>query len=464
MVPGCHIDRGPGDWLELLCQNGMNAGTARAGKAAAGLKLEPEKMRIDRTLIAGSTWGILSLTLFLGGTPALAGIPAEVHTLDAVVHEGELVTMDPVGELTLLRDEERNTIPLERVHMIRFTAATNLRPEDAADSEPYSAGILLAGGDYLTGSLAGGDTDFVAWSHPLLGRLQLSIDALRILLPGKPDIPAGFGRFDLSTGEDVVYRARDKVSGDDFISGTVDSFSGTGLAFDCSLGLVDFTFEQLEAVVIAGDGPSTDESGAGGVIVLLRGGSGRLSGIVESFGGDRLRLACRCGLEVSIPVAAIDSIAFRRETWTFLSDLEPAEVAETPYLGSAEDFLYPFQGDRSVTGRELSCGGMRFAKGLGVHARCSLTYELDGGYKAFHAFAGISDEVLTLKAKGSIVFRVLVDGRKVFESPRRRGGDGVLALPLIPLEGAGRLTLEADFADGFDSGDRGLWGQPILVR
>jgi hypothetical protein len=63
-----------------------------------------------------------------------------------------------------------------------------------------------------------------------------------------------------------------------------------------------------------------------------------------------------------------------------------------------------------------------------------------------------------------MVFRVLVDGSERFKSPVLRGGDAPLELPLVNVKGAQTLTLEALYADGFDSGDRGLWGGALLIR
>ena len=189
-----------------------------------------------------------------------------------------------------------------------------------------------------------------------------------------------------------------------------------------------------------------------------------MTGTFKGLGNGRLRLEGSFLPEFSLSVDVIESIAFRRDSMLFLSDLAPAVVEQAPYLGAAKDFLFPFQRDRSVSGRELVCSGQRFAKGLGVHSRAALTWNLEEPFAFFYAFVGISDETLDLKAHGSIRFRVQVDGRQVFESPILRGGDKTVLLPLIPLKGATSLTLEADFADGFDSGDRGLWGQAFLIR
>jgi hypothetical protein len=344
------------------------------------------------------------------------------------------------------------------VHLIRFADSA------ASTRERFPAGLLLRSGDYLVGALSGGDSDKLVLAHTLLGRLDIPIDSIRLLLPRESDIPADFQRYAPAAGEDVVYRKREGGFGEDFIRGTVDLFTREGLSFDCSLGLVEFEYTQLNAVVIAGaEEPAPTAAGAA-VTALLKGGAGRLSGSLVDLRSESLLIRNSALGELSLSLDTVESLTFLHAGMVYLSDLIPVEVKEEPYLGEASEFLYPYKRDRSVTGRELSCGQKRFAKGLGVHARCSLTFGLDGGFSSFQSFVGLSDEVLDLRARGSIVFRVLVDGREAFQSPVLRGGGQALRLPPVDVKGAQRLTLEALYADGFDSGDRGLWGQALLVR
>jgi len=381
---------------------------------------------------------------------------AAIFTIDGRCINGGLLDVDKKGALRAECASGVKTIPFAEIHMISFPSAKAGPQTDGA------VGVLFQGGDYLTGVLTGGDEEKIVLDNPLLGILDIPIDSLQMLLPGERDIPADFGRYAASVDEDVVYRKRPNGYGEDFINGTVDFFTDKGLNFECSLGLVEFSFDQLNAVVISSAG--AERRGDSDTFVLLRGGAGRVTGSFESLADGKLALGGSFLPEFSLSIDVIESISFRRDSMIYLSDLEPTSTEQTPYLGAADDFLFPFRNDRSVSGRELVCGGQRFAKGLGVHSRSVLTWDLEEPFKSFQAFVGISDETLDLKAHGSIRFRVQVDGRAVFESQILRGGDGTVKVPLISLEGAKKLALEADFADGFDSGDRGLWGQAFLIR
>jgi len=381
-----------------------------------------------------------------------------IHTLDGRAHAGTLIEIDEQGDLILVQGEDHQRLPFGEIHLIRLSEATE--PPGGA----RNAGFLLARGDYLSGEVIEGDGDNLIVDHPLLGRLSLPIDQLRLFLPGCTNLPGAFRGYVLSEDEDVVYRKTEGALGEDFIRGTVDLFTKEGLTLECSLGLVDFTFDQLQAVLIAGSidepAPSSDVA----TMVLLKGGAGKVSGLFAGLKNGRILLRQSWCEELSLPLEAAASITFRQPSMVFLSDLDPVESKEIPYMGAASGFLYPYQRDRSVSGEEISCGRLRLVKGMGVHSRCLLTYDLDGAYSSFSAFIGLSNEVLRLKARGSIVYRVSVDGSVVFESPVLRGGDEAVELPPIPLVGAKRLILEADFADAFDTADRGFWGQAFLVR
>ena len=86
-----------------------------------------------------------------------------------------------------------------------------------------------------------------------------------------------------------------------------------------------------------------------------------------------------------------------------------------PYL----DLSWPYHNDRNVTGGLLRCGGRLYLKGLGVHSAARLSYALDGRYRRFQAELGIDDST---GGRGSVEFRVLVDGRQRYASGPIRGG------------------------------------------
>ena len=119
---------------------------------------------------------------------------------------------------------------------------------------------------------------------------------------------------------------------------------------------------------------------------------------------------------------------------------------------------------RAFAGGPLSAGGRRFARGIGMHAPSRSTWKLGGAWKELHGLIGVDDESAALSARGSVVFRVFVDEKQVFESEVLHGGDVPRALPSIALTGANELALEVgDAGDGF-AGDRADWLELTLQR
>ena len=72
--------------------------------------------------------------------------------------------------------------------------------------------------------------------------------------------------------------------------------------------------------------------------------------------------------------------------------------------------------------------------------------------------------MLTLASKGSVVFRVFVDGEARFESGVLTGGSEPLTVPAVSLEGASRLSLEVEMAGDLHVADRADWLRPVLVK
>ncbi|MDY0165406.1 MAG: NPCBM/NEW2 domain-containing protein [Thermoguttaceae bacterium] len=140
----------------------------------------------------------------------------------------------------------------------------------------------------------------------------------------------------------------------------------------------------------------------------------------------------------------------------YLSAIEPEDYRHEPYL----ELLWPWRRDRSVTGGRLRCGGRMYLTGLGMHTATRLTYRLDGSYQRFQADVGVDDST---GGRGSVQFRVLVDGQERFASGPVRGGEPPETVD-VDLAGAARLELVADFAERAHVLDHANWLDARLVE
>ncbi len=139
----------------------------------------------------------------------------------------------------------------------------------------------------------------------------------------------------------------------------------------------------------------------------------------------------------------------------YLSDLEPKHYQFEPFF----ELVWPWQPDRSVTGTWLRCGGRRYLKGLGVHSKASLTYDLQGRYSRLEAELALDD---TSAGRGSVIYRVLADGKPIYETKPISSGDPPLAIRL-DITNVQQLTLLVDYGAWGDQLDRANWLDARLI-
>jgi alpha-galactosidase len=140
---------------------------------------------------------------------------------------------------------------------------------------------------------------------------------------------------------------------------------------------------------------------------------------------------------------------------TFLS-----QAAETVWLNSL-DLSRMTQGwgkpqiNRSMREKPLSIGGRQFERGIGTHANSTLWIDLGGGSERFQAMVGVDD---TAGGPGTVVFKAMADGRKLWDSGLMKPGEaakevdldvtGVRMLLLLVTSGGDGIAYDhADWAD-----------------
>ena len=115
---------------------------------------------------------------------------------------------------------------------------------------------------------------------------------------------------------------------------------------------------------------------------------------------------------------------------------------------------------RNIIGGPLAVGQTRFANGIGVFAQSLLEVPLNGQFARFAAKVGVD---AVTEGRGSVVFEVYGDGKKLWASPILSGLDEAKAVE-ADVRGINRLRLVVtDAGDGnkFDAAD---WCDPVLKR
>ncbi|MCX6897625.1 MAG: NPCBM/NEW2 domain-containing protein [Verrucomicrobia bacterium] len=181
----------------------------------------------------------------------------------------------------------------------------------------------------------------------------------------------------------------------------------------------------------------------------------RLVGELRALTTDSVTLATPSLGAVTVP---LDTVAVVDALWgrgVFVSELEPVAVAEAGWFGTR----FPWRRDASVSGRPLTLRGRVFERGLGVHSRSSLTYQLDKKFSLLTGVIGLDDEGGKL---GRVQFVVRGDGRELLRATVS-GTDAPKPLR-VAVAGVERLELLVDFAREEDTGDRADWADLRLVR
>ncbi|HMB95430.1 MAG TPA: NPCBM/NEW2 domain-containing protein, partial [Tepidisphaeraceae bacterium] len=127
--------------------------------------------------------------------------------------------------------------------------------------------------------------------------------------------------------------------------------------------------------------------------------------------------------------------------WNWLSDLNWTSM--TNGWGPAEK--NESNGDKPANdGTPITLNGKVYAKGLGVHANSSISYNLNGKYKKLSTDIGVDDAVGNV---GSVDFEIFLDDVKVFDSGKMTGSS---ASKWVGLDLAGKKTLTLVVTDGGD--------------
>ena len=416
----------------------------------------------------------LALVLALALTPLAGRLDAAVAAIQPPASGGtvgtvELFTVD--GERirgrsagadgTSIRVETGSadggrTLPIDQVLSIGY-------PSRLARVPTRNVEVALVDGDTVAGSIVSGD-EFDLRLRTDFGNLTIELDRVRgVSFPALRELGADTTSLDPSDEVDRLL----KVSGDrlDVVEGTLIAFESDRLIFSGPVGDFPFPYDEVAAVLLMQDPTArAGDRGEDGIVQVHRTDRSRLTGKLIEWGASSIRLESASLGEITLPIGGVATVSFFHSGVRYLSDLEPSEVVETPYFGDDSDFLFRYRRDRTVTGAPLRIDGIRFRKGLGVHSRSRMTWKLDGQATRFHALIGLSDEVLGLPAPARVVFRVLVDGEIAFESPVLAAGQPPRPIPAVDLGNAKRMTLEVDFGDGTDAGDRAVWAHPVLVR
>lgn len=415
--------------------------------------------------------GLLSIIAAIGLGGALEDGPrGRAETVAGETFAARLTAFDG-ADFVLETDTGPRRVAAADLALLHAAPAPVARPaaappsiEPVPDSPPPADDMLLLAGpdaDRLVGRLVGGDADGVLFDLGDGRPVVVAFERIERVLPAAR-LPADrLALLDGAGDDDRLWRRRDD-GGLDSLAGVVDRVAEGRVAFDGALGRMEFALDEVVAVVLAG-GEAGDAGTLGLPVVLRLARGSRLVARLLEAGEGRLVVATRFAARLELPLDAVLALVPRGPERVLLSDLAPVEVEERPTVGGPADVLFPWRRDLSVTGRPLDVGGQPRATGIGVHAFTRLVFDLPHGVRALRVTGGLCDEVTELPARGSVEFRVLVDGRERARAQVVEDGSPAL-LRVDGLDGARRLELVVTDGGDDDAGDRAAWVDGLLLR
>lgn len=336
----------------------------------------------------------------------------------------------------------------------RILARDLLSVRATAAHAPDLLRVELVGGDVVHGAIAGGDEDgdVLELLSPVLGKIALPIDRLAAVVqhgvhPGDQILPD-----DVDEG---IYLLTGR--GYDLVAGTLHRFGSSGISFQASgaAGPVWFSPRKFSSLRLRGG----ESRAAFAPMMLLTRTADRLGVTMKSCSEQGLDVVIDGGTTVHVRWADVACLSFEKDV-THLSAMKPSQVVESGFEG---EVVYAWRRDRNVVGGELLAFGRAYGRGLGVHSRSRLSFQVPVGATHFRTRVALDDSVAELPIKAHAEVRVLLGNKLLFESSDLKLGQAPLDAGLHPVKAGDTITLEVDFGTGRDMGDRVNWLLPMFL-
>lgn len=368
---------------------------------------------------------------------------ASVTTMDGRTIAGKLSVADDKTLTIAPPDAAALTLPLDGVQNIRFPDRQAKRPDD-------SAVVVLVDGAEIVAEKFTIDSGKAAVVTPSGRRLELAVEAVAGVLFARTE-PAEFKEWKQRTlashvSDSLVVRRGDKSMR---LEGVIGDVGDKTLTFVLEGDALPVNRDRLHSAVFA---HGQSESAAVAVIVDLAGNRWTPHQAVWSAEG--LEFQCAGSVTVRLPWSEIAEIDLASGRIVYLSDLEPTLVVHQPFF----DEPWEICRDENNSGEKLQILQERYDKGLAVHSKTRVEYEVRG-FQRFESMVGIEKSA---GFYGDAIVRVLADSKVVFEA-RVRAGEPPQPIA-VPLADVKHLALEVDYGEFLDLGDWVAWGNARFIR
>lgn len=399
----------------------------------------------------------------------LAGAVADARLMDGRKVAGELKSLD-ADEVTLTIDGDEQTFPRSELQSLRFTPSGKRKRAAAYvqfvdDSVMPANDVSLLDGTLTVSSVGADSADSTT---PSLSTTIGTLRAVRWLAAGEDDATQWNEIVAKALSDDLLVIRRDASL--DYVPGVlvgVNTGEDAGVGFEYAGNTLNVPFNRAAGFVLARKTQELPDPRL--QLTTINGAQWALESAKLRDG--ELEIVSVAGVSHRIPISQVTRIEFPQLDAVFLSDLEPASISFTPFIGTTElksalaEFNKP-QIDQSFDGRELTLanvasvsGSKTFRRGLAIRSRTEIVYRLAGEYRRFQSTAGVDPSAVALV---NVELSVLGDGQTLWKSKLTKKSAPVQID--VDVANTKRLMLLVDYGENMDMGDRVHLGDARLTK
>jgi len=384
------------------------------------------------------------------GTPAPSDPVFRALLTDGTTVSGRIRQFGPSGEVALLPSERpERVITLKSLVKLTRDSSTSL-------FSPEGSLILLPEGDRLYRTVLGAATETMLEVQSYsLGNVAIPLESLLGLVLTRPADP---GEFDA-----LLWRVRTEprtsevvwLANGDRLTGGFLGLTDKQVKFQAANGQI--ALDRPGIVALGFDpGLAIYPKPEGDFLELTMADGSRLGVTNPRIEQGQVVASTRFGATIRLALGELVRVNARTASVSYLSDREATASQYVGYVGPTR----PYRRDTTVDGHPLRLAGQTYDRGLGCQSRTLLAYRLATGDRRFQALVGLDDGAGPL---GSVVFRVLIDGRERYASPPMSVRD-VPQFIDIDVAGAKSLILATEFGERGEVRDHADWVEARLIR
>jgi NPCBM/NEW2 domain len=398
-----------------------------------------------------------------GESPPESSAPATGYPPGSPMSETPVATAAPAIQAAAAPIGYAAAPAVQSTATAQSTTAAKTSKSSTPATAPHAKGPLwrieLGAADHVTAALGAGSENHVKLSLDGVGAapLEIPVDQLRAIWSSNDALVKKARDLKSSAaGQDVAFVEKNgEVKA---VAGVMTGIMGDDLTFKFEGEDRKIKLDRLVGVTLA-QRETQPERSIYESFSLVNGDV--LSGRLESIEHGVLRMkplaAGDAAATLEIPLALLAMVEIKNGRLTWLGDLAPSAVSQVPYF----DRLMPYRVNQSLTGGQLVLADGPISKGVAVHSKCVLTYDIHGGYEHFRAKVGFQQP--DGKA-GRAPVRILGDDKVLWHQDDLKGAAAKPAAVDLDVAGVKRLTLEADFGPNQDVAGRVVWGEARLVK